>query len=119
MFPKIKKMRPSDRASSNYAEDHTGLQDQSTRFPGRVRIESAREEPMTITPEQRQAIEQAGESPVELTDPQPNTTYYLVRADIYQRMQEIMEEEEDRREQDALLARSRKNRLAWVKENPY
>jgi hypothetical protein len=81
---------------------------------------SRKEGPRTpITPEQRQAIDQAGEAPVELTDPQTNATDDLVRAVVYQRMQEIREEGEDRREQDALLAMSRKNRLAWVEANPY
>jgi hypothetical protein len=73
----------------------------------------------TLTPEQRQAVEQAGNSPVEITDPQTTTAYILLRADVFRRMQEIVEEEQDRREQDALLARSRKNRLAWLEENPY
>ena len=72
-----------------------------------------------LTPELRQAIEQAGDSPVEITDPQTNTAYVLVRAEVFRRMQEILDEEQDRREQDALLAISRKNRLAWVEENPY
>jgi hypothetical protein len=74
---------------------------------------------INLTPELQQAIEQAGDSPVEIADPQTNTAYVLVRAEVYRRMQELLDEEEDRRERDALLARSRKNRLAWVEENPY
>jgi len=74
---------------------------------------------ITLTPEQRQAIEQAGGSLVELTDPQTNTGYVLVRAEDFRRMQETLEEQQDQREQDSLLAMSRKNRLAWVEENPY
>jgi hypothetical protein len=72
-----------------------------------------------LTPELRQAIEQAGDAPVEITDPQTNTTYYLVRADIYNRMQEIMEDDEDRREKDAWAKHGRKARSEWAKENPY
>jgi PHD/YefM family antitoxin component YafN of YafNO toxin-antitoxin module len=72
-----------------------------------------------LSSELRQAIEQAGDAPVEITDPQTNTAYVLVRAEVYRRMQEILEDEQDRREQDALLARSRKHRLAWLEENPY
>ena len=37
----------------------------------------------TITPEIRRAIEQAGEQPVQLTDPESNAVYVIVRADAY------------------------------------
>ena len=40
----------------------------------------------TITPEIRQAIEQAGEQPVQLNDPETNSVYIIVRADVYERM---------------------------------
>ena len=39
-----------------------------------------------ITPEIRAAIEQAGEQPVELTDPLTNSVYIIVRAEVYERM---------------------------------
>ena len=35
----------------------------------------------TITPEIRQAIEQAEEQPTQLTDPETNSVYIIVRAD--------------------------------------
>jgi PHD/YefM family antitoxin component YafN of YafNO toxin-antitoxin module len=73
----------------------------------------------TITPELREAIEQAGDSPVELTDPETRTSYVLLKAEVYRHMQETLEDQRDRQEQDALLERSRKNRLAWLAENPY
>src|SRR5271157_2848430 len=45
------------------------------------------EGPMTIiTPEIRQAIEQAGEQPVQLTDPETNSVCIIVRADVYERV---------------------------------
>jgi hypothetical protein len=72
-----------------------------------------------ITPEQRQEIEQAGEQPVELTDPSTNTAYILVRADVSKRMQEIMEEEEDRREKEAWAKLGRKARPTWAEDKPY
>jgi hypothetical protein len=47
----------------------------------------AKEGPMTtITPEIRQAIELAGERPVQLTDPETNSVYIIVRAEVYERM---------------------------------
>jgi PHD/YefM family antitoxin component YafN of YafNO toxin-antitoxin module len=73
----------------------------------------------TITPELRQAIEQAGDSPVELTDPETSAAYVLLKAEVYHRMQETLEDQRDRQEKDALLERSRRNRLAWLAENPY
>lgn len=40
---------------------------------------------MTIlTPELRQAIAQSGDEPIRLVDPETNTTYVVVRADIYE-----------------------------------
>lgn len=51
---------------------------------------------MTITREQWRAIEQAGEQPIELTDPNTNTTYFLIRADLYHELREIGEDEAQR-----------------------
>jgi hypothetical protein len=73
----------------------------------------------TITPELRRALEQAGDSPVELTDPETRAAYFLLKAEVYGRMQEALEEQRDRQEQDALLEMSRRSRLAWLAENPY
>lgn len=46
---------------------------------------------MTLTPELRHEIEMAGEGPVTLTDPQTNETYYLVRAEQYERLKAILD----------------------------
>ena len=43
----------------------------------------------TITPEIRQAIEQAGQQPVQLTDPETNSVYLIVRAEVYERMRAL------------------------------
>jgi hypothetical protein len=45
-----------------------------------------------ITPEIRQAIQQAGEHPVELTDPETNSTYVLVSVEVYARMCSVRDE---------------------------
>jgi PHD/YefM family antitoxin component YafN of YafNO toxin-antitoxin module len=73
----------------------------------------------TLTPELRLAVELAGDQPVVITDPQTNAAYVLLKADIYKRMQEILEEEEDRREKDAWSKMGRKARSEWAEENPY
>ncbi len=41
---------------------------------------------VTITPEQRQAVVEAGDSPVEVADPQTGTSYVLLRADVYSQL---------------------------------
>jgi hypothetical protein len=72
-----------------------------------------------ITPEQRRQIEEAGGEPVRLEDPETRAEYVLLKADVYDRLRQLVEDDTDRQEQDALLERSRRNRLAWLKENPY
>ena len=46
---------------------------------------------MTMTTEQRQAVERSGIEPVAIEDPASGSTYYLVRADVYQKMRELVE----------------------------
>ena len=45
-----------------------------------------------ITPEIRQAIEQVGQQPVELTDPRTHSVYIIVRADVYGRHRALFDE---------------------------
>ena len=71
---------------------------------------------MTITPEQRQAVLGAGDSPVEIADPESNTSYFLVRADVYRKMQEALDDEQDKA---AWAALARKARNMWAAENSY
>jgi hypothetical protein len=73
----------------------------------------------TITPEQRQALAEAGDAPVELADPQTGTAYVLVRADLYRKMQEQIENDEDLRDRRAWSKLARKARDQWASENPY
>ena len=73
----------------------------------------------TITPEQRIAVAEAGEAPVELDDPQSGTTYVLMRADVYERMRSLLEDEEAHREQSAWSRLARKAREQWARENEY
>ena len=73
----------------------------------------------TITPEQRQALAEAGDSPVVLADPQTGDSYVLLRADAFHRICERLELGEDRREHEAWAALARKARNPWAAENPY
>ena len=40
----------------------------------------------TITPELRQAIEQAAGAPVQITDPETQAAYIIVKAEVYERI---------------------------------
>ena len=46
---------------------------------------------MIISTEQKQAIERSGIEPVAIEDPESGSTYYLARADVYQKMRELVE----------------------------
>ena len=48
----------------------------------------------TLTPELRQAIEQAGDAPARVIDPETNTAYVLLRADLYERYKALFEEDD-------------------------
>jgi hypothetical protein len=41
---------------------------------------------MTITPEQKQAVDQAGQKPVLIEDPETKTPYVILREDVYRKM---------------------------------
>jgi hypothetical protein len=73
----------------------------------------------TITPEQRQAAVEAGDSPVELADHQTGECYILLRSDVYRRMRELLEGDEDRREHQAWARVARQARDQWAQENEY
>ena len=47
----------------------------------------------TLTPELKQAIEQAGNELVRLEDPQTRQTYVLLKAEVYERIREILGDE--------------------------
>ncbi len=74
---------------------------------------------MMITPEQRIAVAEAGDAPVEFADPQTGTTYVLMRADVYERMRSLLEVEEAYRVQSAWSRLARKAREPWARENDY
>jgi len=67
----------------------------------------------TLTPELKRAVEQAGDSPVRLTDPETHRTYVLVSAEVYER---LLRDEEDRREQAAFPRAAKKNAKARLME---
>jgi hypothetical protein len=80
-------MTLKDRRGTVHLKTPSQYQHLESRPGSNYRDKWANEGPMTtITPEIRLAIEQAGEQPVQLTDPQTNLVYFIVRADVYERM---------------------------------
>ncbi len=71
---------------------------------------------MTITPEQKIALTEAGNSPIELADPQTGDAFILVRAEVYR---QLLEDAEHNRERAAWGKTARKARDVWASENSY
>ena len=46
-----------------------------------------------IAPELRQAIEQAGQRPVRLEDPETNQVYVLLTGELYERIRTLIDDE--------------------------
>ena len=67
-----------------------------------------------LTAELKRAVEQAGDSPIRLTDPETHRHYVLVSAEIYEK---LLLDDEDRREQAAFLRASKKNAKARLRED--
>ena len=68
----------------------------------------------TLTPELKQAVEQAGDSPVRLMDPETHRAYVLVSAEVFER---LILKDEDRREQAAFLRAAKNNANARLMED--
>lgn len=47
----------------------------------------------TITPDQKREIENAGEQPIRIQDPETHAEYVILKADVYERMRVLMESE--------------------------
>ena len=48
---------------------------------------------MTITPELKQALDNAGEEPVRIEDPETRLTYVVINEEAYRRLKEAVEVE--------------------------
>jgi len=44
-----------------------------------------------LTPEQRRLVEQAGDRPVRIEDPEMHHAYVLIRDDVYERVRDVLE----------------------------
>ena len=48
---------------------------------------------MTITPEMKHAVEQAGGEPLRVEDPETHTAYVVIKEEAYRRLKEAVEVE--------------------------
>jgi hypothetical protein len=67
----------------------------------------------TLTSEQHRAVEQAGGQPVPVVGPQTQVEYFLVRADLFRELNEILEEE---RQRHVIARKARRNAAARMEE---
>src|SRR5262249_36492806 len=54
--------------------------------PQSIIVESRRATMMTLSPERRRAIGQAGDQPVPIVDPETHQTYLIIKAEVYDRL---------------------------------
>jgi hypothetical protein len=52
---------------------------------------------MTISPEQKQAVDRSGNEPIRVEDPETRTAYLIVREDAYLRMRGLLDLEQSDR----------------------
>jgi hypothetical protein len=84
---------------------------------------------VSLTPEQRQAVELAGTEPVRFEDPETHDAYYLLKAEVFERVRDVIQPKSDaaseipegiRRSQEAFfrdlpgLLQDRRLRGQWV-----
>ena len=70
---------------------------------------------MTLSADQLEAIHKG--EPVRLQE--AGADIVVLRADIYERMRELLENEDERAFEKARLAASKKSAIAFMKDNPY
>ena len=47
---------------------------------------------MTFSPELKRAVEEAGDEPVRVEDPETHTAYVIIREDLYRKLREVVPE---------------------------
>jgi hypothetical protein len=71
-----------------------------------------------LTEEQRRELH-GNKEPVRVLDPSTHTEYVLVRADLYARFREALEQAEAGADEEAWLDAVEEARDEWARENPY
>ena len=67
----------------------------------------------TLTPELRKAVEEAGDQPVEIIDPETQRRYVLLRADVYERLHSLFEERPLSKDEWRFLLEQAGKRAGW------
>jgi hypothetical protein len=70
-----------------------------------------------LTDAQREAVKN-GEA-VHIPAPEAGGDVVLLRAEQYQRLRELLEDDQDRKTREAWLQASHEGAVSWMKENPY
>jgi hypothetical protein len=70
-----------------------------------------------LTDQQRQALQAKPGEPLRIEDSQTNTAYVLLRADEYERLKRLRQEDEDRAERKAWLDTATRARRARIQED--
>ena len=70
---------------------------------------------MTLTTDQLEVVRKG--EPVRFTE--AGDEFVVLRADLFEKLTELSEEEEDRKIQEAFLHASHESAVAHMKENPY
>jgi hypothetical protein len=67
----------------------------------------------TLTADLCKALQQAGDQPLEVVDPQTNRRYVLLRADIYERLHLLLEKGPLSKEEQRFLLHEAGKRAGW------
>ena len=67
----------------------------------------------TLTPEMRKALEEAGEQPLEIFDPETHERYMLLRADVFERIHLLLQGGPLSMEEQRFLLEQAGRRAGW------
>ena len=67
----------------------------------------------TFTPEMRKALEEAGEQPLEIVDPETQQRYMLLKADVFDRLHLLLQGGSLSKEEQRFLLEQAGRRAGW------
>ncbi len=66
-----------------------------------------------LTPEMRKALEEAGEQPLEIIDPETHQRYMLLKADVFDRLHQLLQGGPLSKEEQRFLLEQAGRRAGW------
>ena len=67
----------------------------------------------TLSPEMRKAVEEAGDQPLEMFDPETHERYMLVKADVFDRLRMLLQAGGLSKEEQLFLLEQAGRRAGW------